>query len=154
MIVCVSHSGTWKDEKKSEDEILAKSVPELDLIISGHTHTKLDEPIQHGDTYIVSAAEYGKYLGNLSMSQKKNGRWKMDLYELITVKESIKADEETQVKVDGFMEAVDEKYLAQFGYTKDQVLCTNDIEFATSSDMGSKHTELNLGSIMADSATR
>ena len=42
MIVCVSHSGTWEDEAKSEDEILAKEVPELDLIISGHTHTKLD----------------------------------------------------------------------------------------------------------------
>ena len=69
MIVCVSHSGTWEDEEKSEDENLAKSVPELDLIISGHTHTKLEKPIQHGDTYIVSAAEYGKYLGNLSMIQ-------------------------------------------------------------------------------------
>ena len=40
MIVCVSHSGTWDDEDKSEDEILAKNIPELDLIISGHTHTK------------------------------------------------------------------------------------------------------------------
>ena len=49
MIVCVSHGGTWADEEKSEDEILAKSVPELDLIISGHTHTKLDEPIVHGN---------------------------------------------------------------------------------------------------------
>ena len=58
MLICVSHSSTWKDEDKSEDEILAKSVPELDLIISGHTHTKLDETIQHGDTYIVSASEY------------------------------------------------------------------------------------------------
>ena len=153
MIVCVSHSGTWDDEDKSEDEILAKSVPEIDLIISGHTHTKLDKPIQHGDTYIVSADEYGKYLGNLSMSQKKNGRWKMDSYELITVKEDIKPDEATQAKVDGFMDAVDEKYLSKFGYTKDQVLCTNEIEFATSSDTGSKHTELNLGSIMADSYT-
>ncbi len=153
MIVCVSHSGTWDDEDKSEDEILAKSVPELDLIISGHTHTKLDKPIQHGDTYIVSAAEYGKYLGNLSMTQKKNGRWDMASYELITVKESIKADEATQTKVDGFMDVVDEKYLSKFGYTKDQILCTNDVEFATSSDMGSKHTELNLGSIMADSYT-
>ena len=31
MIACVSHSGTWEDEKKSEDEILAKEVP-LSLI--------------------------------------------------------------------------------------------------------------------------
>ena len=153
MMVCVSHSGTWEDEDKSEDEILAKNVPELDLIISGHTHTKLDEPIQHGDTYIVSASEYGKYLGNLSMTQKKDGRWKIDDYELITVDKDIEADVATQAKVDALMDMVDSKYLEQFGYTKDQILCTNDIDFATSGDVGSKHTEMNLGSIMADSYT-
>ena len=153
MIVCVSHSGTWEKDDKSEDEILAKSVPELDLIISGHTHTKLDEPIVHGDTYIVSTAEYGKYLGNLSMSQKSNGRWNMDSYELITVDTSIEADKATQEKVDGFMNMVDSKYLEKFGYTRNQVLCTNEIDFATSSDASALHTELNLGSIMADSYT-
>ena len=153
MIVCVSHSGTWADEDKSEDEILAKSVPQLDLIISGHTHTKLTEPIVHGDTYIVSAAEYGKYLGSLSMSRKADGRWKMNSYELITVSSSIEPDQETQDKVDALMAMVDSKYLEQFGFTKEQVLCTNEIVFADSSDTGTLHTEVNLGSIMADAYT-
>ncbi len=153
MIACVSHSGTWDDEAKSEDEILAKNVPEVDLIISGHTHTKLDKPIRHGDTYIVSAGEYGKYLGSLSMEQKKDGRWELDDYELILVDKDVKEDAEAQAKVDSFMEQVDSKYLEQFGYTAEQVLCTNDIEFATSGDVGSKHTEMNLGSIMADAYT-
>ncbi len=153
MIVCVSHGGTWEDEDKSEDEILAKSVPQLDLIISGHTHTKLSEPIVHGDTYIVSTAEYGKYLGSLSMTQKADGRWDMSAYELITVETSIEPDQETQAKVDALMSVVDEKYLEQFGFTKDQVLCTNEIEFADSSDTGRLHTEVNLGSIMADAYT-
>lgn len=153
MIVCVSHGGTWEEDEKSEDEILAKSVPELDLIVSGHTHTKLDEPIVHGDTYIVSTAEYGKYLGNLSMSQKASGRWNMDSYELITVDSSIEPDKATQEKIDGFMNMVDSKYLEKFGYTRNQVLCTNEIDFATSSDTSALHTELNLGSIMADAYT-
>ena len=153
MIVCVSHSGTWEDEDKSEDEILAKSVPELDLIISGHTHTKLDKPIVHGDTYIVSAAEYGKYLGSLSMTQKADGRWDMASYDLIPVNDSVKANEATQEKVNGFISAVDSKYLEQFGYTSKQVLCTNEIDFVSSSDVGEKHTEMNLGSIMADAYT-
>ncbi len=153
MIVCVSHSGTWEDEDKSEDEILAKAVPELDLIISGHTHTKLEEPIQHGDTYIVSAAEYGKYLGSLSMTQKADGRWTMDSYDLITVGEEIAEDAATQEKVEALMDMVDSKYLEQFGYTKDQVLCTNEIDFAPQSDTSEKHTELNLGSIIADAYT-
>ena len=153
MIVCVSHSGTWKNEEKSEDEILAKAVPELDLIVSGHTHTKLEEPIVHGDTYIVSAAEYGKYLGSLSMTQQNNGRWEMDSYELLTVDASIEPDAVTQEKVDALMAMVDSKYLEQFGFTKEQILCTNEIPFATSQDTGALHTELNLGSIMADSYT-
>lgn len=153
MIVCVSHSGTWEEEEKSEDEILAKNVPELDLIISGHTHTKLPEPIVHGDTYIVSAAEYGKYLGSLSMAQKENGRWEMTEYELITVDDSIKPDKETQKKVDELMDMVDSKYLEQFGLTKDEVLCTNEIDFVEGSALGALHTELNLGSIIADAYT-
>lgn len=153
MIVCVSHSGTWEDEDKSEDEILAKNVPELDLIISGHTHTKLEEPIVHGDTYIVSAGEYGKNLGNLSMTQKTNGRWQMESYELIPVTEEIEDDEKTQEKIDTFMSAVDSKYLKQFGYTRGQVLCTNEIEFVSNSDTEEFHTEQNLGSIMADAYT-
>lgn len=153
MIVCISHCGTWDDPEKSEDEILAQSVPELDLIISGHTHTKLEEPIVYGDTYIVSAKEYGKYLGSLTMTQKDDGRWAMDSYELITVDESIEQDAETQDKVDALMSMVDSKYLEYFGYTKDQVLCSNSIKFADSSDTAKYHTEINLGSIMADAYT-
>lgn len=46
-----------------KDELIAKAVPDIDLIISGHTHSQLDEPIQHGNTYIVSCGEYGRNLG-------------------------------------------------------------------------------------------
>ena len=150
MIVCVSHSGTAEDEDKSEDEILAKNVPEIDLIVSGHTHTRLGEAIVQGDTYIVSCGEYGKYVGDLSMTQKPDGRWELNEYELIPVTMDIVPDEATQEKVDSFMSMVDEKYLAQFGYTKDQVLCTNEISFVQLKDLYNIHEELNLGSIIAD----
>lgn len=150
MIVCVSHSGTWEDEDKSEDEILAKEVPELDLIISGHTHTTLEEPIVHGNTYIVSCGQYGEKLGSLSMSQKADGRWAMDEYELIPITEEVVQDEETQVQIDAFMEVVDQVYLKQFGYERTQVLAQNDVEFCTVSDLSGKHEEGNLGSIIAD----
>lgn len=150
MIVCVSHSGTWEDESKSEDEILAKSVPDLDLIISGHTHTELAEPIVHGDTYIVSTGEYGKKIGKLSMTQKSDGRWEMTDYKLVPILSTITADGATQEKIDGFMEAVDTGYLADFGYTKDEVLATNNVQFSTLHDLEYEHTEHNLGDLMSD----
>ena len=150
MIACVSHSGTVEDEDKSEDEILAKNVPDIDLIISGHTHTQLDEPIQHGDTYIVSCGEYGRNLGTISMTQKDDGRWDVDTYELIPVTDEIKADAATQERIDELMETVDTNYLSHFGYTKDQILAENDIEFSSVDDMYNEHEELNLGDIMSD----
>ena len=150
MIVCVSHSGTWDDESRSEDEILAKAVPDLDLILSGHTHTEIEEPILHGNTYVVSCGEYGKNLGQLSLTQKADGRWQMTDYRLLPLTSDVEADVETQRVIDGFMDTVDTDYLARFGYTKDQVLAENDIVFSTQKDLENLHTEHNLGDIIAD----
>ena len=150
MIVCVSHSGTWDDPKKSEDELLAKGVPDLDLILSGHTHSRIREPIRHGDTYVVSCGEYGKNLGSLTMAQKADGRWQVTDYQLIPITADIPADAQTQEVIDRFMDTVDEDYLAQFGYTKDQVLAENDVVFSNLKDLGKVHTEHNLGDIIAD----
>ena len=151
MIACVSHSGTWEDEKKSEDEILAKEVPDLDLIISGHTHSELKEPIQHGNTYIVSCGEYGRNLGTLSMTQKQDGCWELTSYELIPVSEEVEPDQEAQERIDALMDRVDTNYLTNFGYTRDEVLAENDVEFNSLEEMETKHEELNLGDIMSDS---
>ena len=150
MIACVSHSGTWDDENKSEDELLAKAVPDIDLIISGHTHSELPEAIQHGNTYIVSCGEYGRNLGSLSMTQNSDGRWDLSSYELIPVSEDVEADQETQKQIDALMDKVDTNYLADFGYTRKEVLAENDIEFNSLEEMGTKHEELNLGDIMSD----
>lgn len=112
MIVCLSHSGTNEEESKSEDEILARAVPEIDLIVSGHTHSTLTAPICHGNTYIVSCGSYGRNLGSLSMSQQPDGRWHMDRYELLPVTETIQPDAAAQAKIDLLMEKVDSAYLS------------------------------------------
>lgn len=150
LILCVSHAGTNTDQQKSEDEILAKKVPEIDLIVSGHTHTALDEPIRRGDTYIVSCGEYGKNLGSLSMRQREDGRWEMTSYALLPITPEIEADAATQERIDDFMASVDNDYLSRFGYTQDQILAKNDVVFATSDDLYSIHTDHNLGNLLSD----
>ena len=150
MIVCLSHSGTNEEESKSEDEILAKAVPEIDLIISGHTHSTLTAPICHGNTYIVSCGSYGRNLGSLSMSQQPDGRWHMEHYELLPVTETVQPDAAAQAKIDLLMEKVDSAYLSRFGYTRQQVLAQNTVAFSTSDDLYNIHTEHNLGNLLAD----
>lgn len=153
MIVCVSHSGTNPDPKKSEDETLAKNVPEIDVIISGHTHTTLIDPIVCGNTYIVSCGEYGKYLGSLSLSQNADGRWALNEYELIPITPDISQDIPTQEKIDQFMDIVDETYLSRFGWKADQILAQNDVVFATPQMLYDEAGEYNLGYILSDAFT-
>ncbi len=82
MIICLSHSGTDKDFDKSEDVILARKVPEIDVIISGHSHTTLHQPIVVGDTYICSAGHYGKNLGKITIANESPGTWSLENYQL------------------------------------------------------------------------
>lgn len=151
MIACVSHSGVWSNQDKSEDEILAKAVPELDFIVSGHTHTKLDEPIVHGNTYIVSCGEYGKRLGSFHMEMVSDGVWEMSNYELIEVTADIPQDQETRDKIEELMDQVDANYLNKWGYTRKQVIAQNDVVFSSVNDLGDIHEDHNLGNIIADS---
>ena len=98
----------------------------------------------------MSCGEYGKNLGTLSMAQKADGRWTVSAYELVPITAEIPADAATQEVIDRFMDTVDDDYLAQFGYTKDQVLAENDVVFSTLKVLERVHTEHNLGDIIAD----
>ncbi len=152
MIVCVSHSGTKPaNPDKSEDELLAQQVPELDLILSGHSHVCMTEPIQYGDTYVISSGSYMMYVGTLDMVRKENGRWQINNYEIALVDTSAAENQEMKAAVDFFMAKVDTGYLGQFGYkSADEVLAENTIEFSTVTELNTMHTEQNLGSIIAD----
>ena len=45
LIICLSHLGyRYGDPARPSDQTIAASVPEIDLILGGHTHTFLDEP--------------------------------------------------------------------------------------------------------------
>jgi UDP-sugar diphosphatase len=62
LIVCLSHSSL------DEDSALALAVPDIDVIISGHTHEKTATPISVGTTLIVQAGDLGRYLGVLDLT--------------------------------------------------------------------------------------
>lgn len=151
MIVCLSHSGTSEDKEESEDELLAKEVPEIDVIISGHTHTTLEEPIIHGNTIIASAGSYGRNLGELNLVPGENGRWKLADYRLNAMDESVAQDEEIEGYLSGYRSMINEEYLSHFGYTMEQVLAENDISFTQIEDFGDELREDTLGSLIADS---
>lgn len=67
-IVCLSHLGYAYDSDKVSDQILAKEVPGIDLILGGHTHTFLEKAVEvpHSDgrsTFIAQTGWAGLRLG-------------------------------------------------------------------------------------------
>jgi 2',3'-cyclic-nucleotide 2'-phosphodiesterase (5'-nucleotidase family) len=150
IIIALSHSGTDIDKNRSEDEILAKNVPGIDVIISGHSHTYLEEPIVIGDTLIVSAGEYGKKIGELSMKQNDQGRWQLENYSLIPINDSIPEDPEFVEIIENFKDKRQE-YLDLFGFDSyDQVLAKNPITFTDQMSMFSENWEQPLGNLISD----
>ncbi len=151
LIICLSHSGTSKKEKESEDEILAKEVPDIDVIISGHTHTVLEEPIIVGNTIIGSAGSRGMYLGTISISKGSDGRWNLKNYELIPIDDTLPADEEIGQYIDYFKGLVQEQYLNKFNMAFDEVLAYAPFNFPPHSQLGKVHGESTLGNLISDS---
>lgn len=150
VVVCLSHSGTDSDPEKSEDEQLAAEVDGIDVIISGHTHSTLEEPVVVNDTYIVSCGEYSKNLGVLSMTLAGDELTFSD-YDLIPIDDTVAEAEAMTVQIQEYKKMVEENYLTRFGgWTYDQVLAVNPYEFDSLSNLG-EHRESSLGNLIADS---
>ena len=154
MIVCLSHSGTIENEtdelEDTEDYVLAEEVPDIDLIISAHTHTVLDEPVTVGSTYIVSCGSYNRNMGHVVLSPDGDG-YRIDSYELVALDESVKPDKAVDSELDKYRTLVDSEYFSRYGYTADQVLAENDIDFTPIESFSMKQGEDTLGNLIADS---
>lgn len=70
-IVALTHLGN------EFDKVLAEKVTGIDVIVGGHSHTKVDAPLVYhaaGEpTLVVQAEEYGNYLGRLDLEFNNKG---------------------------------------------------------------------------------
>ena len=149
-ILCLSHSGTKEDKAESEDEILAKEVPEINVIISGHSHTLLKEPIIVGNTLIASVEDYGKYLGVIKMSQNSEGFWELDRYEPVKIDETFTEDKAVAAKVAEFKELVQTEYFDQYDIQYDEVVAYSAYQFLTPNEIYEIHDETTIGNLITD----
>lgn len=151
VIVCLSHSGTSAVKSHSEDERLARHVPEIDVIISGHTHTVLPQPLLVGKTLIVSAGCYGEFLGVLNLRVERGGNVTATSYELMPVRADFPEDPRLAADILKFRQAVDRDYLASFGYRWDQVIAEADFHLEPLSSIYANPRETGLGNLITDS---
>ncbi len=75
-IIAITHIGLNDSTKYDNDMALAERVSGIDIIVGGHTHTKVQLPVivQNVDpVLIVQANEYGKFLGQLDVTFDDKG---------------------------------------------------------------------------------
>ncbi|MBL3607761.1 thiosulfohydrolase SoxB [Rhodovulum sulfidophilum] len=78
LVVVLSHNGFDVDRK------MAGSVPGIDVILTGHTHDALPEPVMVGQTLLIASGSNGKFVTRLDLDVRE-GRMMGFRHKLIPV---------------------------------------------------------------------
>lgn len=143
LVLCLSHSGVREAKSSSEDEALAQKVRGIDIIVGGHSHTRLEKPIVNNSTLILQASAYGKCVGVLDLLWE-NGKVRVKDYRLIDIHSSIPGDRGLQKKIDSFLETIDRKVLQRVNLTSKKVIAQSAF------DLTIQEEESNLTNLIAD----
>jgi len=150
IIICISHSGVTREkngEWGGEDVELAKQVKGIDLIIGGHTHTRIDQPIVINGVPIVQAGEYGQFVGRLSLTYS-NGNLKVDGYKLIPVDDKIMGDNKINQLISEQKDRITAEILKPLGMNYDKPVAEAD--FILEGNETGDFMASNLGPLIAD----
>jgi sulfur-oxidizing protein SoxB len=96
LVVVLSHLGYPQDVK------LAGEAAGIDVLLSGHTHNRLYEPVRVGGAVIVQSGSHGSFVGRLDV-EVAGGRVASVAHRLIAVDGTVPADPKMQRLVDEAM---------------------------------------------------
>jgi 5'-nucleotidase / UDP-sugar diphosphatase len=154
-IVAITHLGYDDNAEYDNDLELAKYVDGLDVIVGGHSHTKLEAPVvitkdEHGKdkdaTVIVQASQYGDYLGTLDVEFDKKGKVVGQTGALIEVKTKV-ADPEAAELLKKYSDKIAEVKNKPTGAVAEKAL-TNPRSEGDGPSVRSNETE--LGNLITD----
>ncbi len=94
LVVCLSHNGFDVDKK------MAERVTGIDVILAGHTHDALPEPVLIGETIIVASGSNGKFVSRVDLDVR-DGRMMGFRHKLIPIfSDVISPDPEVSAAID------------------------------------------------------
>ncbi len=150
VVICLSHCGLVFNAKKGwmgEDVDLAKAVPGIDLIISGHSHTSLTKPLVVNNIPIVQAGGEGRYVGKLEIEKTAAGVVLLS-GELIPVNDEIQGDPAIHRMILDQQKLIGKKLFEPYGFKVDKPVVETafDLNFSEQSCLENS----NLGPFLAD----
>lgn len=143
-VIALTHIG-FNDGGGDNDMTLAQQVDGIDVIVGGHSHSTLTEPVvvhtRSEPTIIVQANEYGKFLGTLDVLFDKKGRVIQHSGKLLDVSGYQEDAEAAQILNKKYKPAVDE--------AKNTVVGTAAVDLI-GGNPAARTGETNLGNFMTD----
>ncbi|EKE02175.1 MAG: 5'-Nucleotidase protein [uncultured bacterium] len=137
-IVVLSHIGLQDDIE------LAKQVPEIDVIVGGHTHTFLNKPIavlnEESITLIVQTGELGIALGRLDLVIKDKKIEKYN-YKLLAIDKKIEEDESIAKELSILTQEIESKTSKVVGVLNSSIDARKDKVRTNLTEAGSLVTE-------------
>jgi 2',3'-cyclic-nucleotide 2'-phosphodiesterase (5'-nucleotidase family) len=112
LLIALTHQGA------SDDSILAMNVQGLDLIVGGHSHTRLTHPKKVNGVLIVQAGSNCENLGVLDMSIENDQITKYDGGLIQLWYNSARPKKELSTFIDSIKTKIDEDYAAVIGILK------------------------------------
>jgi 5'-nucleotidase / UDP-sugar diphosphatase len=150
IIICISHSGVTKEkngEWGGEDVELAREVKGIDLIVGGHTHTRLDQPIIVNGIPIVQTGEFGQFVGCMKLSYSSE-KLKIESYRLIAVDDKVAGDEHINKLIEEQKEKINFQVLKPLGMDYSRPVVESDFTLQ-GNDVGD-YVNSNIGPLIAD----
>ncbi|MCD6346003.1 MAG: 5'-nucleotidase C-terminal domain-containing protein [Bacteroidales bacterium] len=150
LVICLSHCGLVKGKKgkwESEDVELAKKVEGIDLIISGHSHTHLFEPLIVNDIPIVQTGSRGTFVGRLDLDYS-DGHLKILNYGLKLMDDKIKGDAEVQHKIEDYQKLIIDKVFTSLNLDANKPIVETDFDLLFNQE--NNRVGSNLGPLVAD----
>jgi 5'-nucleotidase/UDP-sugar diphosphatase len=130
VVILLSHMGVIQQADGSwrgEEVELVEQVPGIDIVVGGHSHTALAQPVLvNGHTPVMQAGSEIQHLGELRMRLDDSGKPQLIDYKLHPIDDRIAGDAAITAEVEDFKRVVGERMLAPKGYAFDQPLAKVD----------------------------
>jgi len=151
IVIALSHGGLEKGPDGSyhdgEDVRLANDVPGIDVVISGHSHTELNEAIiVNGRTPVVQTGKESRNLGELVIALD-GGKLSVTSYRLLPIDDSISGDRAIANDIEKLKKSVSAAAFASRGYRIDQPLAI------VPRDLPNTYTDIAAGTVLANLVT-
>ncbi|MGM0625732.1 MAG: bifunctional metallophosphatase/5'-nucleotidase, partial [Bacteroidota bacterium] len=150
VVIVLSHSGVAKEKGEwgGEDVKLAEKTSKwVDAVISGHTHTTLNEAILADGVPVVQTGAGGQNMGRLVLSPGSEES-KLKDFSLIPLSDDIKGIAEIQNKIDRQQKLVQSEILDPLDIDYDKPVFESDFEMSCE-ELGDLDASL-LGPFIAD----